>query len=105
MFTNEVITLMSIEGVETLTEKPKNRPEDITDSHLGCLHNSLVKRGYLTTSNLGGYELTWQGRNAILRETIMLLACEDAAWVKDRVERLGQLYDEISHKYITLGKQ
>ena len=102
MFADEILILMTIEEAGELTEKPTNHPKDITDNHIGYLYDSLVRHGYLTANSQGGYHLTWQGRNAILREVVILLACEDETWVKDRVERLEQLYDEVRQQIDSL---
>ena len=98
MFAYEVITLMTIEEVEKLTKKPTSRPRDITDNHIGYLCDSLVRRDYLAADSPGGYQLTSKGWNAILREAILLVACGDEAWAKDRMERLERIYAEISQQ-------
>jgi len=89
---------MTIEEVHKLTKRPTSRPKDITDNHIGNLHDSLVRCGCLAVNSLGGYQLTSKGWNVILREAILLVACGDEAWAKDRMERLEQLYDEISQQ-------
>ena len=104
-FTDEMITLMTIEEVGKLTKKPTSRPTDITDNHIGYLCNSLVRRGYLAANSLAGYQLTSKGWNAILREGILLVACGDEAWVKDRMEKLEWLYAEISQQIDDLQKR
>ena len=98
MFTNELITLMAIEEVGKITKKPTSRPKNITDNHIGYLRDSLVRHGVLAANSLGEYQLTSKGWNVILWEAILLVACGDEAWVKDRIERLEQLYDEISRQ-------
>ena len=98
MFTDEVITLMAIEKAEKLTKKPTNHSEDMALNQIGDLCDWLVGRGYLVANGPGEYQLTWQGRNAILREIILLLICEDESWAKNRIELSGQLYDEISQQ-------
>ena len=98
MFTDEVVTLMTIEEVGKVTKKPTRCPRDITDNHTGYLCDSLVRRGYLAANSPGGYRLTSKGWNAILREAILLVACGDEMWVKDRMEKLEWLYAEISQQ-------
>lgn len=98
MLTEEVITLITIEEVGKLTKKPTACPKDITYSHIDYLCGSLVRRGHLVGNSRGEYQLTSKGRNAILWEAILLVACGDEAWVKDRMERLERLYDRISQQ-------
>ncbi len=96
MFTDEMITLMTIEEVGKSAEKPTSHLQDITENHIGYLCSSLVRRGCLTANSLGGYRLTSKGWNAILREATLLVACGNGAWVKDRMERLVRKYAEIN---------
>lgn len=105
MSTNELITLMTIDEVGKLTQRPTSSPEDITDNHIGYLRDSLVRRGYLAANSPGGYQLTSKGWNVILWEAILLVTCGDEAWVKDRMERLEQLYDEISQQVDSPGRR
>ena len=98
MFSDEIITLMTIEEVGKPTKKPTSCPKDIPDNHIGYLCDSLVRRGYISVNNPGGYQLTSKGRNTVLREAILLVACGDEAWSKDGMERLEWLYAEISQR-------
>ena len=42
MFNDELITLMTIEEVRTLTQKPVSQAKGIADNHIGSLRDSLV---------------------------------------------------------------
>lgn len=98
MFSDEIITLMTIKEVGKFIQKPISCPNDITDDHIGYLCDSLVRRGYLAMNRLAGYQLPSKGRNVILREAIQLVACGDERRAKDRMKRLEWLYDEISQQ-------
>jgi len=100
-----MITLMTIKAVGKLAEKPTSRSQDITDNHIGYLCGSLVREGYLTTNSPEGYQLSSKGWNAILREAILLVACGDSAWVKDRMERLVRKYAEINQHIDNLKRR
>ena len=96
MFNDEVVTLMTIQEMNKPTKQQTRRPKNITDDHIGYLSDSLVRRGYIAANNLGEYQLTSKGWNAILREATLLVACGDETWAKDRMERSEWLYTEIS---------
>ncbi len=98
MLNDEVITLIAIGEARKLTERHINHSKEITYDRINHVGNGLVSRGHLVANSLGGYQLTSKGWNTILREAIQLVACEDEAWVKYRMERLEQLYDEISQQ-------
>lgn len=106
MFTDEVVTLMTIEEAGKLTKNPASRSRNITNDDIGCLCDSLVRRGHLATNSLGEYQLTLKGCNTILQEAILLVACADQGWAKDRMEKLEQLHTEIDRQIGTpIGKQ
>lgn len=105
VFSQEIITLMTIEQMERLARKPTRYLNHITDSHIDYLYNSLVKRGYLVANNPEVYQLTARGWNAILREAVLLVACEDEVQAKDRIKKLEGLYAEISQQLDILNKE
>ena len=98
MLTDEVITLIAIGEAGKFIKRHIKYPREITYDRINYIGNGLVSRGHLVTNNLGGYQLTSKGRNAILGEAIQIVACKDEAWVQYRMERLEQLYDEISEQ-------
>ncbi len=98
MVTDELITLITIEEVGKLTKRPTNCPREITYDHINYICDALVSRGYLAENRLVGYQLTSKGKDAILGEAILLVACGDEAWVKYRMGRLEQVYGEISQQ-------
>lgn len=98
---DDVITLIAIMGDGKLLEKPANNREGTVDSSVVTLCQCLVRRGYLTACSPGEYQPTAQGRKAILREIIKLVATEDETWVKDRLEHLQGCYDDISQRIDT----
>lgn len=98
MLADDVITLIAIIGDGKLREKPVNKRKGIVDSSVGTLCRYLEKRGFLTACSPGEYQPTAQGRKAILREIVKLVATEDETWVKDRLEHLQGCYDDISQR-------
>ncbi len=101
MLADDVITLIAIIGDGQLLEKPANKREGTVDSSVGTLCRCLEKRGFLTVCSPGEYQPTAQGRKAILREIVKLVATEDETWVKDRLEHLQGCYDDISQRIDT----
>ncbi len=98
MLTDEVITLITIEEAGRTSNRLTNYPREITYERINYIGSALVSSGHLVVNSPEGYQLTSKGWNAILGEAIRLVACEDEAWVKYRMERLEQLYDEISQQ-------
>ncbi len=98
MLTDELTTLIIIEEVGKLTKRPTSCPREITYDRINYICDRLISRGYLAENKLVGYQLTSRGKDAILWKAIRLVTCEDEGCVKYRMERLEQLYDEISHQ-------
>ncbi len=105
MFTDEVVVLMAIDEAGESIKKPKSVPKSITGSHIGYLCNSLVRHGYLAVHSLAKHKLTSKGRDAILREAVLLVNCGDRVRAKDRMQRLEWLYDEISQHIDNFGEK
>ena len=105
MFTDEMIISMAIDEAGELTTKPTNHSKKITGKHISYLYNSQVRRGYFTETGLKGCEVTRNGWNAILREAILLILCEDRATAKSRIEKLERLYTEINQQIDKPGKE
>lgn len=105
MFTDEVAILMAIEEAGESAQKPKRRPKSITGSHIGYLCDSLVRHGYLAADSGGGHKLTSKGWNTILMEAILLVSCEDEARMKDRMQRLALLFNDINQHIDNLGEK
>lgn len=101
MLADDVITLIAIVGDGKLLEKPANNRKGTVDGPVGTLCQCLVKRGLLTALIPGEYQPTAQGRKAILREIVKLVATKDETWVKDRLEHLQGCYDDISQRINT----
>lgn len=105
MFTDEVVILMAIEEAGESAQKPKRRPKSITGSHISYLCDSLVRHGYLAADSGGGRKLSSKGWDTILMEAILLVSCVDEARVKDRMQRLALLSNEINQHIDNPGEK
>ena len=94
MFPSEMVILMEIVEAGEFGRRLINNPMDITGEYIGYLYNSLVRRGYLKGNNSKGYQLTPQGREAVLE----FLHNNNKTNVKDRIKTLQRLRIEISQE-------
>ena len=94
MFPSEMVILMEIVEAGEFGRRLMNNPLDITGEYIGYLYNSLVRRGYLKGNNSKGYQLTSQGREAVLE----FLHNNNKTNVKDRIKTLQRLRIEISQE-------
>ena len=95
MPTEELTALVAIIEAGQPIESSSNHPNKITPDRVKCTGNELVRSGHLPMGRQGEYQLTSRGRATIPGEAIRLVACQDEAWAKCRMEKLEQLYNEI----------
>ena len=100
MFPGEMIILMAIAVTKDAGKRLLTRPMDVTGEYIGYLYNSLVRRGYLTESSSGKYQLTLKGREA-LGEFLR----ENKTRVKDAIKTLQQLDIEVNKEIDELEKE
>ena len=100
MFPSEVAILMAIAASGDSGKKLLTRPMDVVGEYIGYLCDSLVKRGYLKRDGSGEYQLTLQGREALLE-----FLYQNKTEVKDAIKTLQQLGIEISQRADKLEKE
>jgi len=67
MFPSEMVILMAIAQTRDGGKKSLTRLMDVAGEYIGCLCNSLVRRGYTSGNWSMGYRLTPKGREALYR--------------------------------------
>jgi len=100
MFPSEVAILMAIASTRDSGKKLLSRPMDVVGEYIGYLCDSLVKRSYLKRDGSREYQITPQGRTALLE-----FLYENQNKVKDAIETLQQLGIEINQKVDKLEKE
>jgi len=100
MFPSEVAILMAIASTRDSGKKLLSRPMDVVGEYIGYLCDSLVKRSYLKRDGSREYQVTPQGRAALLE-----FLYENQNKVKDAIETLQQLGIEINQKVDKLEKE
>jgi len=100
MFPSEVAILMAIASTRDSGKKLLSRPMDVVGEYIGYLCDSLVKRSYLKRDGSREYQVTPQGRTALLE-----FLYENQNKVKDAIETLQQLGIEINQKVDKLEKE
>ena len=93
MFPSEMAVLMAIVSTRDSGKKLLARPMDVVGEYIGYLCDSLVKRGYLKKDGSREYQLTAQGREALLE-----FLYENETKVKDAIKSLQQLGIEINQR-------
>ncbi len=93
MFPSEMVILMAIVEAGEFGRKLVNHPMDITGEYIGYLYDSLVRRGYLKGNSSRGYQLTGQGREAILE-----FLHKNNTNVRDKIKTLQRMRIEISQE-------
>ncbi len=100
MFPSEMTILMAIVSTRDSGRKLLTRPMDVVGEYIGYLCDSLVKRGYLKKDGSGEYQLTRQGRKALLE-----FLHQNKTKVKDAINDLEQLGIEINQRADILEKE
>ena len=100
MFPSEVAILMAIVSTGDSSKKLLSRPMDVVGEYIGYLCDSLVKRGYLKRDGSREYQVTPQGRAALLE-----FFYENQNKVKDAIETLQQLGIEINQRVDKLEEE
>ena len=100
MFPSEVAVLMAIVSTRDSGRKFLTRPMDVVGEYIGYLCDSLVKRGYLKKDGSTEYQLTPQGKKALLE-----FLYQNKTEVKNAVRTLQQLGIEISQRADELEKE
>ncbi len=99
MFPSEMVILMAIAVDKDDGKKLLTRPMDVAGEYIGYLYDSLVRRGYIKSGRLRGYQLTSKGTEVLLE-----FLHENEARAKDTIKRLQQLGIESSQKMDRLVK-
>jgi len=100
MFPSEVAILMAIASTRDSGKELLSRPMDVVGEYIGYLCDSLVKRSYIKRDGSREYQITPQGRTALLE-----FLYENQNKVKDAIETLQQLGIEINQKVDKLEKE
>jgi len=93
MFPSEMVILMAVTASRDSGKELLTRPADVVGEYIGYLYDSLVRRGYIKGSSLRGYQLTSEGRQALLE-----FLHENTTRARDTVKVLKQLGIKISQE-------
>ena len=100
MFPSEMVILMAIAVTRDSGKKLLARPMDITGEYVGYLYNSLVKRGYIKSKGFRGYQLTPEGKKALIE-----FLRDNKTTVKETITTLQQLNIEVNQNIDELEKE
>ena len=100
MFPSEVALLMAIVSTRDSGKKLLSRPVDVVGEYIGYLCDSLVEHGYLKKDGSREYQVTPQGRKALLE-----FLYQNKTEVEDAIKSLQQLGIQINQKVDKLEKE